>query len=151
MDDFEDGFKKILYAGIGAAAATGEKAQQLFNDLADRGADFVQKNNLDEKFQKKAAEASDAAKAVYQKVTETQRTRREVAQTLAGMTDEQIRQLKKALDGLGFSKPEEDKKAAGDQTQKPEEKTEPQEDAADESAAEEKAGDAPQESDDKES
>lgn len=120
MDDFDEGLKKILLAGIGAAAATGEKAQKLFNDLAERGAEAVNQNrDLNEKFQKKAAEAASAARGACQKMTETQRTRREVAQTLAGMSDAELKQLKEALDGLGFRKAECKDGKAGEHGEQP--------------------------------
>lgn len=133
MDDLDEGLKKILLAGIGAAAATGEKAQKLFNDLAEKGAEAVNQNrDLNEKFQKKAAEAASAARGACQKMTETQRTRREVAQTLAGMSDAELKQLKEALDGLGFRKAECKDGKAGEHGEQP----------ADEKAAEAKAEDA---------
>ena len=133
MDDLDEGLKRILLAGIGAAAATGEKAQKLFNDLAEKGAEAVNQNrDLNEKFQKKAAEAASAARGACQKMTETQRTRREVAQTLAGMSDAELKQLKEALDGLGFRKAECKDGKAGEHGEQP----------ADEKTAEAKAADA---------
>ncbi|MDD6222992.1 MAG: hypothetical protein PUB14_09270 [Lachnospiraceae bacterium] len=142
MDDFDDGLRKILLAGIGAAAATGEKAQKLFNNLAEKGAATVEQNkDLNERFQKKSAQAASAAKDAFQKMTETQRTRRDVAQTLAGMTDEELKQLKDALASLGFSHPSET--AAAD-AEAPETQPEPQAEQKTETQPEE-APEAPQE------
>ena len=135
MDDFDDGLRKILLAGIGAAAATGEKAQKLFNNLAEKGAATVEQNkDLNERFQKKSAQAASAAKDAFQKMTEAQRTRRDVAQTLAGMTDEELKQLKDALASLGFSHPSEtaaaDAEAPEDASQNaPEADPQPKEDS----------------------
>ena len=125
MDDLDEGLKKILLAGIGAAAATGEKAQKLFNDLAEKGAATVeQTRDLNERFQKKASEAASAAKDVCQKMTEAQRTRREVAQTLAGMSDAELKQLKEALDSLGLRKSEGENGTSGEQAAETAETTE---------------------------
>ncbi|MDD6789287.1 MAG: phasin family protein [Lachnospira sp.] len=151
MDDLDEGLKKILLAGIGAAAATGEKAQKLFNDLAEKGAATVEQNrDLNERFQKKASEAASAAKDVCQKMTEAQRTRREVAQTLAGMSDAELKQLKEALDSLGLRKSEGENGTSGEQaaeTDETAEKSAVESAAAAADTAEEKpAGDSTAES-----
>ena len=41
MENFTDGIKKLLLAGIGAAALTAEKSQELLDEMVKKGEFYI--------------------------------------------------------------------------------------------------------------
>ena len=85
MEKISDSMKKILLAGIGAAATTAEKSKEILDDLVKKGELTVEqgkvlneelKHNVKQTFQKEEQDPADVLK---------------------GMTPEQIEALKAAI------------------------------------------------------
>ncbi len=94
MDKIGEGLKKIVLAGIGATAITGEKAQEVLNQLVEKGELTVEQGKaLNEELKHNAEEK----KAKQQKA---QQTKKEVNDLLNSMTDEQVSQLKDLLESI---------------------------------------------------
>ena len=102
-----DGIKKLILIGIGAAAATAEKSQQIVEDLVKKGEITVEqgkelnqelkrnvKKSLDEisaAAQEKDAEIKEAAQ---KKEEEIKSEAESLEQKIAGMTVEELENLK---------------------------------------------------------
>ncbi len=102
-----DGIKKLILIGIGAAAATAEKSQQIVEDLVKKGEITVEqgkelnqelkrnvKKSLDEI--SAAAEEKDAEikEAAQKKEEEIKAEAESLEQKIAGMTVEELENLK---------------------------------------------------------
>lgn len=44
VDNMAEGLRKVLFAGVGAVAAAGEKGGQVLDEFAERGEDVVRQN-----------------------------------------------------------------------------------------------------------
>lgn len=109
FDKIGDGLKKVLLAGIGAAAISGEKTQEVLKKLVEKGELTVEQGKaLNEELKHNIKEKEEAKKPADEK-------RAEIEETLKNMTDEQLDGLKALLNSI---KPDEKKEDA------PEEKSE---------------------------
>lgn len=106
MDKFGDGIKKILLAGIGAVAITGEKSQKVIDDLVKKGELTVEqgkalnkelKHNMKQKYDEarenvknKAADRKAAADA----------DAKDVLDMIKDMSEDQIASLKALLEKI---------------------------------------------------
>ncbi len=112
MDKIGDGLKKVILAGIGAAAITGEKTSEVLGRLVEKGELTVEQGKALNEELKHAAEEKKAEK---EKKPETEEeTRKDVSEILNGMTAEQLDTLKNLLNAVGAKtaegeKAEEDK------------------------------------------
>ena len=95
MEKISDSMKKILLAGIGAAATTAEKSKEILDDLVKKGELTVEqgkvlneelKNNVKQTFKKDEQDPADVLK---------------------GMTPEQIEALKAAIANMEAKATEE--------------------------------------------
>lgn len=93
MTDLVDMMKKAFLAGVGAAAEGTEKADQLFKDMVRKGELTVEqgkalnqelKHNLDEKLHSKDRKAE----------------KKDVSSILNDLSAEDLRELKRKLDGI---------------------------------------------------
>ena len=95
MADLGETMKKVLLAGIGAAAETTEKAEQLLNDMVKKGELTIEqgkvlnkelRHNIDEKLK------SSKKKAYAQ-----QNRKPDVSEFLKSLSDDDLRELKNRL------------------------------------------------------
>lgn len=110
MEKLSDGMKKILLAGIGAAATTAEKSKEILDDLVKRGELTVEqgkvlneelKHNVKQSLKKDEKTEEDKAK--------------DPADILSGMSAEEIAALKEALAKLESEEaPEETEEEAAE-------------------------------------
>lgn len=105
MDKIGDGLKKIILAGIGAAAITGEKTSEVLNKLVERGEITVEQGKALNEELKHAAEEKKKEKAKSPETEEE--SRKEVSDLLDSMTAEQIETLKTLLNAVGEKTEEE--------------------------------------------
>ncbi len=101
-----DGLKKILLAGVGAVAITGEKSQQLIDELVKKGELTVDQGKILNKelrhdLKVKSDEAKEKAQAAKTQAEEDQKKEEsadELAQMIKGMSADQIAMLKNLLE-----------------------------------------------------
>lgn len=86
MEKFSDSMKKILLAGIGAAATTAEKSKEILDDLVKKGELTVEQGKVLNE------ELKHNVKQTFQKAEE-----KDPQDVLKGMTPEQIAALKDAI------------------------------------------------------
>lgn len=113
MDHLTDGIKKLLLAGVGAVATTADKSQEIFDDLVKKGELTVdQGKQLNQELKhtvkgKKAAadekkaeaeETTDAAADVKEEKSSAADKAKDLATLIAGMTAEQLEELKGKID-----------------------------------------------------
>lgn len=110
MDHLTDGIKKLLLAGVGAVATTADKSQEIFDDLVKKGELTVdQGKQLNQELKhtvKEKKEAADEKKAETEEKTvksddvkdSTADTAKDLATLIAGMTAEQLEELKSKID-----------------------------------------------------
>lgn len=110
MDHLTDGIKKLLLAGVGAVATTADKSQEIFNDLVKKGELTVDqgkqlnqelKHTVKEKKaadNEKKAETEEKAEDAKEEKNSTADTARDLATLIAGMTAEQLEELKGKID-----------------------------------------------------
>ena len=109
MEKLSDNIKKVILAGIGAAATTAEKSKELLDEMVEKGELTVEqgkvlteelKHNIRQKVQdvtgKKDAELSDE----------------DISDLIDRMTPEQIRALKEKLAGSGDEQTGNEEEAA---------------------------------------
>lgn len=112
MDKIGDGLKKVMLAGIGAIAVTGEKSQEIIDSLVKKGEITVEQgkalnkelrhnvktkaDEAKENIKAKAAEAQANAKAT----AKANADRKDVADMLKDMSAEQIEKLKELLETI---------------------------------------------------
>ena len=91
-----DGIKKLILVGIGAAAATAEKSQQIVEDLVKKGEITVEqgkelnqelKRNVKKSFEEAAEAKAEAEKEAADKADE-------LGKKISGMTAEELEKLK---------------------------------------------------------
>ena len=93
--NFGDEFKKILLAGVGAAAVTAEKAEQVVNYCVEKGELTVEQGKVvNEELKHSVKEKVDATKEKFKKKTNFD----DVLKAVDDLTDEQIAALKKKLE-----------------------------------------------------
>jgi polyhydroxyalkanoate synthesis regulator phasin len=94
MADLGETMKKVLLAGIGAAAETSEKAEQLLNDMVKKGELTIEqgkvlnkelKHNIDEKLKSSKEKAA------------AQSRKPDVSEFLKNLSEEDLRELKARL------------------------------------------------------
>ena len=113
MDHLTDGIKKLLLAGVGAVATTADKSQEIFDDLVkkgeltvDQGKQLKQELKHTVKEKKAAAddkkaeseEKTDKAEDTKEEKADAADTARDLATLIAGMTAEQLEELKGRID-----------------------------------------------------
>ncbi len=95
MADLGETMKKVLLAGIGAAAETTEKAEQLLNDMVKKGELTIEqgkvlnkelRHNIDEKL-----------KSSKEKAYAQQNRKPDVSEFLKSLSDDDLRELKNRL------------------------------------------------------
>lgn len=86
MEKISDSMKKILLAGIGAAATTAEKSKEILDDLVKKGELTVEQGKVLNE------ELKHNVKQTFKKDEE-----QDPADVLKGMTSEQIAALKDAI------------------------------------------------------
>ena len=88
MDKIGDGLKKFLLVGIGAAAVTVEKSQQVIDELVKKGEiTFEQGKELNKELQQNVRKTIDARKADAQTLEEK----------IAGMGKDELAALKEKI------------------------------------------------------
>lgn len=93
--NFGDEFKKILLAGVGAAAVTAEKAEQVVNYCVEKGELTVEQGKVvNEELKHSVKEKVDATKEKFKKKTNFD----DVLKAVDDLTDEQIAALKEKLE-----------------------------------------------------
>ena len=129
MEKLGSGLKKVLLAGIGAVAVTGEKSKELLDEMVKKGDLTVEQGKaLNEELK------HNIKSTVKEKVNVKVKTSspEELDELLDKMTPEQMALLKQRIDEM-------------EKKQKEFEAAETVEDAAEESACEEEAADAAEE------
>ena len=129
MEKLGSGLKKVLLAGIGAVAVTGEKSKELLDEMVKKGELTVEQGKaLNEELK------HNIKSTVKEKVNVKVKTSspEELDELLDKMTPEQMALLKQRIDEM-------------EKNQKEFEAAETVEDAAEESACEEEAADAAEE------
>ena len=93
MDKFGDSVKKLLLAGIGAAATTAEKSKEILDDLVEKGELTVEQGKvLNEEIK------HNIKKTVKEKVNAVKpATAEELSDLLDTMTPEQLAALKEEI------------------------------------------------------
>ncbi|MCD8111119.1 MAG: phasin family protein [Clostridiales bacterium] len=86
MERLSDSMKKIILAGIGAAATTSEKTKEILDDLVEKGELTVEQGKVLNE------ELKHNVKQTFEKDKET-----DVKDILDGLTPEQIAELKAQL------------------------------------------------------
>ncbi len=87
MDKISDSMKKILLAGIGAAATTAEKSKEILDDLVKKGELTVEQGKVLNE------ELKHNVKQTLRKDTPAE----DMAETIKNMTPEQIAALKEQI------------------------------------------------------
>lgn len=91
MDKLGDGLKNLLLIGIGAAAATAEKADGMVKDLVAKGELTVQQGKmLNEELKHKVSETKEAA-------ADAEAAKKDPKEFVKGLSDEEKAELLKAL------------------------------------------------------
>ena len=129
MEKLGSGLKKVLLAGIGAVAVTGEKSKEMLDEMVKKGELTVEQGKaLNEELK------HNIKSTVKEKVNVKVKTSspEELDELLDKMTPEQMALLKQRIDEM-------------EKKQKEFEAAETVEDAAEESACEEEAADAAEE------
>lgn len=114
FDKLGDGLKKVLLAGIGAAAISGEKAQEVLGKLVEKGELTVEQGKaLNEELKHNLKEKKES------KEKPVEEKRAEIEETLKNMTEEQLDGLKALLNAI---KPDEKKEEEAPKDKADEEK-----------------------------
>ncbi|MSS20023.1 hypothetical protein [Pseudoramibacter porci] len=93
--NFGDEFKKIILAGVGAAAVTAEKAEQVVNYCVEKGELTVEQGKVvNEELKHSVKEKVDATKEKFKKKTNFD----DVLKAVDDLSDEQIAALKEKLE-----------------------------------------------------
>lgn len=95
MEKISDSMKKILLAGIGAAATTAEKSKEILDDLVKKGELTVEQGKVLNE------ELKHNVKQTFKK------DEQDLADVLKGMTPEQIEALKAAIANMEAKATEE--------------------------------------------
>ena len=94
-----DGLKKLLLMGIGAAAVTAEKSQQIVDELVKKGEITVEQGKeLNQELKRNVKKSSDdAAAAAQEKKVEAEQKSEGLEKQIAGMSAEELEKLKAAI------------------------------------------------------
>lgn len=103
MEKLSESMKKILLAGIGAAATTADKSKEILDDLVKRGELTVEQGKV----------LNEELKHNVKKAVKNEQT--EAADLLKGMTPEQIAALKEQLARMEEEEEEEEEEASGEE------------------------------------
>lgn len=103
MEKLSESMKKILLAGIGAAATTADKSKEILDDLVKRGELTVEQGKV----------LNEELKHNVKKTVKNEQT--EAADLLKGMTPEQIAALKEQLARMEEEEEEEEEEASGEE------------------------------------
>ena len=95
MEKLSDSMKKIILAGIGAAATTADKSKEILDDLVKRGELTVEQGNV----------LNEELKHNVKKAGKKEET--DAADLLKGLSPEQIAALKEQLAKMDEEKKEE--------------------------------------------
>jgi polyhydroxyalkanoate synthesis regulator phasin len=105
MEKLGEGLKKIILAGIGAAATTAEKSKDILDDMVKKGELTVEQGKvLNQELR------HNIKKTVKENVNVSVKasTPEELEELLSNMTPEQIEQLKEKLQKVEENRAEED-------------------------------------------
>lgn len=111
MDHLTDGVRKLLLAGVGAVASTADKGQEIFDDLVKKGELTVEQGKAlnqelkhtvkegvkKDKDEKKEDGSSEKADAEAKKEDDGRLTKEDLGKLVAGMTAEELEELKKKI------------------------------------------------------
>ncbi len=103
MEKLSESMKKILLAGIGAAATTADKSKEILDDLVKRGELTVEQGKV----------LNEELKHNVKKTVKNEQT--EAADLLKGMTPEQIAALKEQLARMEEEEDQEEEEASGEE------------------------------------
>ena len=103
MEKLSESMKKILLAGIGAAATTADKSKEILDDLVKRGELTVEQGKA----------LNEELKHNVKKTVKNEQT--EAADLLKGMTPEQIAALKEQLARMEEEEDQEEEEASGEE------------------------------------
>lgn len=94
-----DGLKKLLLMGIGAAAVTAEKSQQIVDELVKKGEITVEQGKeLNQELKRNVKKSiDDAAAAAQEKKVEAEQKSEGLEKQIAGMSAEELEKLKAAI------------------------------------------------------
>jgi len=104
MENLGDGLKKVLLAGIGAIAVTGEKSQEVIESLVKKGEITVEQGKvlnqeLKRNIKSKVDDAKDTVKN-KKKEADANYDGKDISDILKDMSAEQIAQLKALLERI---------------------------------------------------
>ena len=92
--NFGEEFKKIILAGVGAAAVTAEKAEQVVNYCVEKGELTVEQGKVvNEELKHSVKQKVDATKEKFKKKTSLD----DVLKAVDNMSDEELEALKEKL------------------------------------------------------
>ncbi len=103
MEKLSESMKKILLAGIGAAATTADKSKEILDDLVKRGELTVEQGKV----------LNEELKHNVKKTVKNEQT--EAADLLKGMTPEQIAALKEQLARMEEEEDQEEEEVSGEE------------------------------------
>ena len=103
MEKLSESMKKILLAGIGAAATTADKSKEILDDLVKRGELTVEQGKV----------LNEELKHNVKETVKNEQT--EAADLLKGMTPEQIAALKEQLARMEEEEDQEEEEASGEE------------------------------------
>jgi len=110
MADFSETMKKIILAGIGAAAETSQKAEELLDEMVKKGEITVEQGKvlnqeLRHDIEQKWKEGREKARAEYQKRTVDYNGdgKKDFGEFLRSLTSDELAELKKKLDDLNIT------------------------------------------------
>ncbi len=104
-DNKNDGLKKVLYAGVGLAAASAEAVGKAVDSLAAKGEETVQKNkDMNEELKRKKEAAKEAVKDVAEALEKMTKDELEVIRKKLAEIEKSIKQAgKKKMDAETFA------------------------------------------------
>ena len=94
-----DGLKKIILMGIGAAAMTAEKSQQIVDELVKKGELTVEQGKeLNQELKRNVKKSiDDAAAAAKEKEAEAEKKAEGLEKQISDMSAEELEKLKEAI------------------------------------------------------
>ena len=94
-----DGIKKLILMGIGAAAMTAEKSQQLVDELVKKGELTVEQGKeLNQELRRNVKKSiDDAAAAAQEQRDEAEKKAEGIEKQIAGMSAEELEKIKAAI------------------------------------------------------
>lgn len=91
-----DGLKKLVLMGIGAAAVTAERSQQLVDELVKKGEITVEQGKeLNQELQRNVKKSfEEASAAAKEKAQEAEKETDSIEKKIAGMSSDELEKLK---------------------------------------------------------